>query len=515
MSTVDRHPTTTALEDEKDLSTTHEKDIVVAEENPEYIEFLALSDLYQGDALNKLTKKIDWHVLPQLVFIYLLSYIDRGNVGNAKLFGAMQDMKMDSKMWNLGLSLFFITYAFAGPPCSILLKKLGPKLVLSGVLLGVSLILICSGCSGSIASWFPLRLLLGLFEAGMYPGCAWVLTTWYTPDQIHSRHTIFYCGACLAGAFSGLLAYGIGQLDYTWGYRGWRFIYIIEGVFSTCVAVGAYFVLQETPAKQGGWLDDQERRFLVLRNKFAYGKDKGGSADTLNKKDVLAALTSIHVWILSFGYFCVGCWVYGLSFTIPTIMNNMGFTAADSQALSAPPYVFATFCVVASGWFSDKYKTRALATVLPALMGFIGLLICVLSVTHKHLVALTYVGVCLAQGGSVCLSPAFSVWTSLNAAGSGKRAVAISVAVVWVQLGGLVGSNIYLANESPAYHTGFGVSLAFLGLGNIVTPILYWFLIGHINGKRDKMSEEEIYEKYTAEELQEMGDLSPLYRYER
>lgn len=116
------------------------------------------------------------------------------------------------------------------------------------------------------------------------------MTTWYTPEQLHGRTTIYYCGASLAGAFSGLLAYAIGQADYVLGYRGWRWIYVVEGVFSVLVAIAAFFLLQETPEKQGKWLDEEERRFLVLRSKFLYGADKSGSSNAFNYLDMVRAL---------------------------------------------------------------------------------------------------------------------------------------------------------------------------------------------------------------------------------
>ncbi|ODN76470.1 hypothetical protein L198_08065 [Cryptococcus wingfieldii CBS 7118] len=488
---------------------------IVGKENPEYVEYLALAETYQGEKLKNLTKRVDWHVLPQLAFIYLLTHIDRNNVGNARLFGALEDMNLSSEMWNLSLSLFFITYAIGNPPFTMLLKRYGPRPVMSGILVTVAIVLVCSGCAGSIASWMPLRLLLGLFEAGVYPCSVFILTTWYTPSELHSRNTIFYCGASLSGAFSGLLAYGIGQLDYTWGYRGWRWIYVIEGVFSFVVGVGAYFVLQESPAKQGGWLRDEDRRFLVLRNRYAYGHDASGNSDKMKKKDIIAALKSIHVWAISTAYLAASLSVYGLTFTLPTIMSNMGFSRGKSQAVSAPPYVFATICIIISGWVSDRYRMRTLVAVVPAIMAWIGLLICVLTVTHKNLTALAYVGTCLAAGGAYCLNPAYASWVGLNSAGAGKRAIAISLAVLWAQIGGVAGSNIFMGKEAPGYHTGFGVCLAAVGFGNILVPCAYYLYIGHTNAKRGKMSEKEIYAKWTQKELREMGDLSPFYRYER
>jgi hypothetical protein len=187
-----------------------------------------------------------------------------------------------------------------------------------------------------------------------------------------------------AGAFSGLLAFGIGQLDNVGGWRGWRYIYVIEGGITFLVGILALFILQETPAQTKKWLSDRERRFLILRAKYLYGGNKLGSKDEFKLADVVAALKvrclcrsvafaddqSAHVWILSFCFICNTIALYGFSFALPTIVKNMGFTAANAQALSAPPYVFAAFCVVGSGLFSDKYRLRAATVIVPSIFGF-------------------------------------------------------------------------------------------------------------------------------------------------
>nr|XP_019012051.1 uncharacterized protein I206_02889 [Kwoniella pini CBS 10737]OCF50832.1 hypothetical protein I206_02889 [Kwoniella pini CBS 10737] len=480
-------------------------DLSANEVDHEYQEYVILAEEFSGDALKKLTRKIDIRVVPQLILIYMLSYIDRGNVGNARLFGAQADTGLSNTDWNTGLSLLFITFAFGGLPSNILVKKYGPKKVLPVLLMGVGAILMGTGFSHNKAQWFSLRVLLGLFEAGMYPGCTYTLTTWYTPAQIHSRTTIYYLGGVLSGALSGLLAYGIGQLDGKHGWRGWRYIYVIEGGFTLFVGIVALFTLQETPQKTKKWLNDREKRFLLLRSKFLYGGGRMGSKDEFSLKDVIKALKSSHVWIIAFCYICNTIAVYGFSLSLPTIVKNMGFTAANAQALSAPPYVFAAFCVVGSGLFSDKYRLRAATVVFPSIVGFF---------TYR-LTKFTDVGTCIAAGGLYCLTPALTVWTGLNTAGQTKRAAAISIVFFFAAIGGIPGSYIYLAKEAPGYPTGFGVSLGLMGFGNIIVPSIYWFYCGWINKKRDRMSSEEIHSKYTQEELEEMGDESPLYRYER
>ncbi|OCF75005.1 hypothetical protein I204_03853 [Kwoniella mangroviensis CBS 8886] len=502
--------------DEKLQSHSYNGEVTLNDIDPEYQEYLQLDEEFSGDALKKLTRKIDWRVVPQLIFIYMLSYIDRGNVGNARLFGAQTDTKLSNTDWNIGLSLLFITFGFGGLPSNILVKKFGPKKVLPVLLTGIGACLVGAGSSHNRAQWFSLRILLGLFEAGMYPGCTYTLTTWYTPAQIHSRTTIYYLGGVLSGAISGLLAYGIGQMDGRSGQRGWRYIYWIEGAITFSIGMIAMFTLQETPQKTKKWLNDKEKRFLLLRSKYMYGGGRMGSKDEFSLKDVMKALKSVHVWILSFAFICNTIALYGFSLSLPTIVKNMGFTAANAQALSAPPYVFAAFCVVASGLFSDKYRLRAATVVFPSIV------VSFFFFHHlsKHSLAnrvIMYsdVGTCIAAGGLYCLTPALTVWTGLNTAGQTKRAAAISISFLFAAIGGIPGSYIYLAKEAPGYPTGFGVSLGLMGFGNIVVPSLYWLYCGRINKKRDQMSEEEVHQKYSHEELEEMGDLSPLYRYER
>jgi MFS family permease len=387
--------------------------------------------------------------------------------------------------------------------------------VLPTLLLSLSIVLVGSGVANSFGQWIALRLLLGIFEAGVFPGCIYTLTTWYAPTQIHSRVSIYYLGGVIAGGFSGLLAFGIGHLDGTWGFRGWRFIYVIEGVFTAVVAIAAFFLVHDKPAKVKRWLTDEERRYIVLRNQYEYGGNTGGTDDSFSWPAARQSLRSWHVWVLGYFFFSVAVAVYGLSFSIPTIVSNMGFTAANAQLLSCPPYVLACAFVYFSGWYSDRYRQRTVVVVGMSTVGFIGLLITVLSVKHKSLIPLSYIGVCLATGGLYCLSPAIAVWVGLNQAGQTKRALSVGLATFIHQLGGILGSNIYLVSEKPGYPTGFGVSLAILGSGLIVGPCIYWWAIGRINRKRDAITEEEIYAKYTPEELQEMGDRSPLYRYER
>ncbi|KAF2021033.1 MFS general substrate transporter [Aaosphaeria arxii CBS 175.79] len=479
----------------------------------EYEEYLDLSQRFTGVEHKKLIRKVDWHVLPQLILIYLMSYIDRTNVGNAKLFGALPDLGLSGQQWNTCLSIFFVTYALGGVPSNIALKRWGPKIWLPTLLLTVSIILICSSTVNNFAGWAAFRVLLGLFEAGVFPGCSFVLTAWYSPREIQARMSIFFSGASAAGAFSGLLAYGIGQLDYTWGYRGWRFIYCIEGVFSVCLALAGFWFVYDTPANVK-WLSTEEKRFLVLRHKFSAGGGTSvGEKSEFAWKYAWKAFRSFHIYAVALIEFTLCVTVYGYSFILPTIIHNLGYSAANAQAMSAPPYVFACMVTFFAGWFADRTQQRMLTVLLLNLMALFGFIIMIVSVRYPHLLGVTLFGVFLTAGGLYPLSPAVTAWIALNCAGTMKRAVGIGAMISFSQLGGIVGSNIYIAKQAPRYPIGFGISLGMLAVFGCIWPPIYWLILKRINATRDAMSEDEIRAKYTEEELAEMGDESPLFRY--
>ncbi|KAL4883545.1 major facilitator superfamily domain-containing protein [Aspergillus karnatakaensis] len=484
------------------------------DEHSEYHEYLELSQHFSGERLKKLVRKVDWHVLPQLILIYLMSYIDRTNVGNARLFGVESDLGLSSQQWNTCLSIFFVTYALGGVPSNIALQRFGPRIWLPFLLLSVACILVFTSLQNNFSGWAAFRVLLGVFEAGVFPGCSVVLTAWYSPKEVHSRMAIFYSGASAAGAFSGLLAYGIGQLDHTWGYRGWRFIYCIEGVFTVLLAIGAFWFVHPTPAKVGKWLAPEEKRFLLLRHKYSAGGETGVAEQSgFSWKHAATAFKSFHIYAVVLIEFTLCVTVYGYSFILPTIIRNLGYDAAEAQAMTVPPYAFACLVTAISGWAADRYQQRMLSVLLPNLMALAGFIIIIVSVRYPSVPGVTLFGVFLVTGGLYPISPAVTAWISLNCAGTMKRAVGIGAMISFSQLGGIVGSNIYISSHAPTYPVGFGISMGMLAVFGCIWPVIYFFILKRINAKRAAMDETEIRAKYTEHELSEMGDLSPLFRY--
>lgn len=286
-----------------------------------YIEYLELCETFQGKRLKKLIHKVDSRIVFPLIMCYLLAYIDRSNVANAKLFGALNDLHMTGQQWNTALSVFFVSYAVMAPFSNMALNKVGARFWVPLLLMLVAVVQICAGVQSSYGGWVAFRFLLGVVEAGIYPGCSVILSTWYSPEEVHTRMAFFYSASSCSGAFSGLLAYAIGgSLDHTWGYRGWRFIYIVEAVATFCMGVIAFFVVIDHPENAGRWISDDERRYLSLRSQFSRGKGTGVSEDSgFSWSAAWESCKSPHVWVLTLIHLLLVTPTYGLSFSLPTM----------------------------------------------------------------------------------------------------------------------------------------------------------------------------------------------------
>lgn len=173
---------------------------------------------------------VDYRLLPTLSFLYLMCSLDKSNAGNAKLFGLLDEIGMSSKQFNLALMYFFFTYGIFEPVSNIALRRLGPKLWFPFIVTAWGLVTTLTCLVSSYGSYIAVRLCLGITEAGLYPGSYFILSMWYTPKELATRMAIFYGANTAAGAFGGVIAYGVGNLDGQCGMRAWKWLFLIEGL---------------------------------------------------------------------------------------------------------------------------------------------------------------------------------------------------------------------------------------------------------------------------------------------
>lgn len=199
---------------------------------PEYERYLELHREFDGPGHKKLVRKLDWRLLPTLSFLYLMCSLDKSNAGNAKLFGFLEDVGMSSTQFNLALMYLFFTYGLCEPISNIALRRLGPKIWFPCIVVAWGLVTTLTCLVKNYGSYIAIRLVLGLTEAGLYPGSYFILSMWYTPKELATRMAIFYGANTAAGAFGGVIAYGVGNLDGVHGMRAWKWLFLIEGVIT-------------------------------------------------------------------------------------------------------------------------------------------------------------------------------------------------------------------------------------------------------------------------------------------
>lgn len=205
---------------------------------------------------------------------------------------------------------------------------------------------------------------------------------------------------------------------------------------------------------------------------------------------------------------------YSLSYTLPTMVKNLGYSAVRAQALTTPPYIFATCVCVFVGWMSDRYQKRYASIMSCYTLGLIGIIILWVSVHYQHLYGLSYFAIFLAAAGYSAQAPIVGAWTSVNIPNPSKRAAAIGLLMLFGSVGGgSIGSNIYLAEEAPTYPLGFGFSVGATVLGAMIPATIHWFLMRKENRRRDTLNMDTVQSQHTSLELSEMGENSPLFRF--
>lgn len=188
----------------------------------------------------------------------------RANISNALTMEMPKELNLTGQQPNIALALFFVPYILFEVPSNILMKRLSPHLWLAFCTLGFGVVMIGQGFVTNLGQLIATRVLLGFFEAGIFPGSFYLISFWYKREEAQKRFTVYFCSVILASAFGGLLATGIANMDGIGGHSNWRWIFILEGIITCLVAFAAYFFISDFPT-EAKWLSDSERRFVLAK----------------------------------------------------------------------------------------------------------------------------------------------------------------------------------------------------------------------------------------------------------
>ncbi|KAF9262312.1 MFS general substrate transporter [Marasmius fiardii PR-910] len=431
-----------------------------------------------------LLRKLDIHILPGLVVLYLLSFLDRSNVANARLEGLTDDLHMTGNQYLTSLTLYFVGYVIFEIPCNIVLKLTTPKIWLPTLTLLWGIVATLMGITQSMAGFFVVRFFLGVTESGLFPGVVFYLSMWYRREERVYRVAMFFSSASLAGAFGGILAFGIGKMAGVAGLRGWRWIFIIEGILTVLVSFSAYFFVVNYPST-AGFLTEKERE--TVQSRLAADSD-ATAAEPFNWQNVSKCLKDPKCWLYAFSFHTLSLPLYTLSLFLPTIIKDLGYTAANAQLLSIPPYALATIITLLVAIYSERLSRRVPFMIASSATGIIGYIILMANKHPTQNPGVSYVGTFFAAAGIYPSTMLALSWPAMNVAGQTKRATACAMQISIGNLGAVMGTQLYRPVTSPRYLLGHGFALGYLS-ANIVVVLILWYILERENRRKKAVLE--------------------------
>ncbi|KAF8557618.1 MFS general substrate transporter [Imleria badia] len=449
----------------------------------------------------KLLRKLDWHLLPFVSLLYLLSFLDRSNVGNAKVAGMSTDLHLVGLRYNTAAAVFFILYSFAEVPSNIILKLFRPSRWIPAIMVAWGLVMTLMCLVNTYQGLLAARVVLGLAEAGLFPGVTYYISLWYPRADRATRIAIFFSAATVAGAFGGILAYAIEKMEGIGGLHGWQWIFCLEGLATMIIAFAAFFFMHDYP-ETASFLTETERRNIVglLKN------DSQNLATHYDFQFVLQALKDYKTYVQIGIYIGLLVPVYAIALFSPTIINELGFSAANAQLLSVPPFVAGCVFTILVGIYSDIHKLRGPYVIAGAFVSLVGYIVLYTQTSPGA----SYAGAVLAAVGVFPTIAVDLAWAGSNAGGDMKRGVVIAMVIGIGNLGGICSSFIYL--DPPRFHVGHGTIMGWLSLSILLSAFAMWDY-NRINKQKEEQCRESGITEDHKDEFREMGDESPLFRY--
>jgi MFS family permease len=454
----------------------------------------------------KLLRKLDFKLIPWLSFLYLVSFLDRTNIGNAKLDGLQEDLGMSNIQYNLTLTIFFISYSVFEPLTNVLLKKLRPSVFLPIIMIWWGICMATMGLVHNFSGLMCARWWLGVAEAGLFPGVNYYLSCWYKRSEFGIRAAIFFSAAALAGSFGGLLAAAIARMDGIGGKPGWAWIFLLEGIATIFVGIASYWMVYDFPDRATFLTPDDRAR--VIRRLRA---DKQSSAEheEFKMSYFWASVKDWKTWAFAIIYMGADGALYAFSLFLPSIVRQMGYTSTTANLLSVPPYAAAAIVTVFIGWLADRTRQRGLCNIAISLSGIVGF--CML--LGSDVPGVQYAGVFFGAIGIYPCIPNTISWASNNVEGVYKRGVTLGFVIGWGNLNGVVSSNIYRGEDQPRYFLGHGVVLAYLVLFLLGGSLTTRWLLGKENKKRVSGKRDGWVEGLDEKEVEMLGDKRPDFIY--
>ena len=408
------------------------------------------------------TKKVFRRLIPFLLLMYVIAFLDRSNVSFAQKEFEV-DFGISAGSYAFGAGLFFVGYALFEVPSNLLLHKVGARWWLARIMVSWGIVAAAFMFVQGPTSFYILRFLLGVAEAGFFPGVILFLTYWIPARHLSRARGYFYMGIALAGILGNPLSGGLLELNGLFGLRGIQWMFLIEGLLAVVVGVWSFFYLTDKP-KDAKWLPADERQALME----TIAAEDIAKAEGHGPQKVLRALGNWRVWYFALIYFCIQIAVYGMTFFLPTQVTaitgqKLGFQAS---LVTAIPWVFALASVAFFPGLADRTrKHRPIGTTL-LLVTAVGI---VMSGVFSGTPVVAIAGLSIAAMGFVAMQPIF--WTLPTEYMTGFAAAA-GIGLI-NSLGNLGGFLAPIMRDYFKETVGGNAGLYSLAVGAVVGAILF------------------------------------------
>lgn len=343
-------------------------------------------------------RKVTWRIVPFLMLCYVVAYLDRVNVGFANL-QMLHDLQFSDTIFGLGAGMFFIGYFLFEVPSNVILHKVGARVWIARIMLTWAVISACFMFVSTPLAFYTMRFLLGLAEAGFFPGIILYLTYWFPAARrsriISTFMTAIPLSGVIGGPLSGWIMESFGGVH---GWTGWQWMFILEAVPAVALGLAVLLYLDDG-IRSAKWLNEDEKRLLEQ----GIEHDAAGKAQHPSLRAVFA---DGRVWLMALIYFCCVMGQYGLTFWMPTLIKAAGVKGVLNVGLfTAIPYAAAVVAMLLLGRSSDQRRERRWHLVTPMLLGAVGLVGSALAGADHTGIAIAFLS--LAAAGVLASAPLF------------------------------------------------------------------------------------------------------------
>lgn len=414
--------------------------------------------LYTPDEERSVISKFDRRLVLFVAFLYMLSFLDRSNIGNARIAGLSEDLHLSSLQHEWLLRAFYITYILF-EWMTLLWKVFPPHIYLSICVASWGLIASMQSVAFSFTSLLVLRAALGIGEAA-FVGVPFFMSFFYKRDELAFRTGLFISAAPLATSFASSLAWVITKIGNRLPIADWRLLFLVEGFPSIIVSVFVFLYIPDNP-ETARYLTRREQKVAKLRlRKETSGKEAGTRG--LKWSEIRETLIDPKSYLTAAMFFCSNVAFSSLPVFLPTIIKEMGYAALTSQALSVPPYLASFFTVLLTAYLSDRYRTRSAFVIFHALLASSGYAMMAIAGSVEASAKWRYVGVYPAAMGFFSVVTIVITWTINNQDSDSKRGTGVAMLNYIGQLGPLVGVHLYPDSDQPYYVKGMAICACFM-----------------------------------------------------